>query len=251
MVRRGLSEAEARSRFYLVDKNGLLLEDMGPLPSFQKKLAQPRARIAGWKLAKPDAVGLLDVAANARPTVLIGASGRPGLFTEEMIREMARHTPRPIILPLSNPNSHSEAKPEDLFEWTNGQAMVATGSSFSSFHFRGEAMDIAQCNNSYIFPAIGLGVLASRARRATDGMFMAAAEALSETSPALHDPKAPLLPRFEEIHHVTRHIARAVALQAQRDGVADKISPEALEVQLAANFWTPAYPTLRRRQFPV
>ena len=248
MVLQGLSEGEARSRFYLVDRNGLLLEDVGPLPSFQRRLAQSRAHIAGWKLAKPDAVGLLDVIANARTTILIGVSGQPGLFTEEIVREMARHTPRPIILPLSNPNSRSEAKPEDLLEWTNGRAIIATGNSSSNIRFLGNAIQIAQCNNSYVFPAIGLGVLASGARRASDGMFLAAAEALSETSPALRDPNAPLLPPLEEIQQVTRYIARAVALRAQRDGVADPISPEALEVQLTANFWVPAYPTLRRRR---
>jgi malate dehydrogenase (oxaloacetate-decarboxylating) len=251
MVLQGLSEGEARSRFYLVDRNGLLLEDIGPLPSFQRRLAQSRAHIVGWKLAKPDAVGLLDVIANARTTILIGVSGQPDLFTEEIVREMARHTPRPIILPLSNPNSRSEAKPEDLLEWTNGRAIIATGSSFSNIRFRGNEIQIAQCNNSYVFPAIGLGVLASGARRASDGMFMAAAEALSETSPALRDPNAPLLPPLEEIHQVTRFIARAVALRAQRDGVADSISPEALEVQLTANFWVPEYPTLRRRRSHV
>jgi malate dehydrogenase (oxaloacetate-decarboxylating) len=247
MVRQGLTEAEARSRFYLIDRQGLLLDDMKGLPPFQQRLAQPRARIAGWKLAQPGAVTLADVVANARVTILIGFSGHPGLFTEEIVREMARHTPRPIILPLSNPTSHSEAVPSDLLEWTNGRAIIATGSSFPDVRFRGGVTPIAQCNNSYVFPAIGLGVLAARARRVTDGMLMAAAEALAETSPARCDPKAPLLPRLRDIHEVTRHIARAVALQAQRDGAADPSSPEAVEAQLTANFWIPAYPTLRRK----
>ena len=248
MARQGLTEAEARSRFYLVDRQGLLLDDMQGLPLFQQRLAQPRARIAGWKLAEPGAVTLADVAANARITILIGFSGRPGLFTEEIVREMARHTPRPVILPLSNPTSHCEAVPSDLLEWTNGRAIIATGSSFPDVRFRGGSIPIAQCNNSYVFPAIGLGVLAARARRVTDGMLMAAAEALAETSPARCDLKAPLLPRLRDIHDVTRHIARAVALQAQRDAVADSSSPEALEAQLTANFWIPAYPTLRRKR---
>lgn len=248
MVRQGLSEAEARSRFYMVDRQGLLLDDMQGLPPFQQRFAQPGARIAGWKLAKPGAVTLADVVANARVTILIGFSGRPGLFTEEIVREMARHTPRPIIFPLSNPTSHSEARPADLLEWTDGRAIIATGSSFPEVRFRGHTIPVAQCNNSYVFPAIGLGVLAARARRVTDGMLMAAAEALAETSPARCDPKAPLLPPVRDIHEVTRHIARAVALQAQRDGVADPLSPEALEARLTANSWVPAYPTLRRRR---
>jgi len=247
MVHRGLSEAEARSRFYMVDRQGLLLDDMRDLPPFQQRLAQPRARIAGWKLAAPGAVTLADAVANASATILIGFSARPGLFTENIVREMARHTPRPIILPLSNPTSHSEATPANLLEWTDGRAIVATGSSFPDVHFRGNTIPIAQCNNSYIFPAIGLGVLAARARRVTDGMLMAAAEALAEASPARRDPKASLLPPLSDIHDVTRHIARSVALRAQRDEVAETISPEALEDQLAANFWIPAYPTLRRK----
>jgi malate dehydrogenase (oxaloacetate-decarboxylating) len=247
MVRQGLGQAEARARFYMVDRQGLLLSDMHELPYFQQRLAQPRARIAGWNLSDPGTVTLADVISNARPTVLIGFSGRAGLFTEAIVREMARHTPRPIILPLSNPTSHSEAAPSDLLEWTEGRAIIATGSSFEDIHFRGATMAIAQCNNSYIFPAIGLGVLAVRARRVTDAMLMAAAEALAETSPARRDPTAPLLPRLQDIHNVTRHIARAVAEQAQRDGVAEQVSAEALADQLAANFWVPAYPKLRRR----
>ena len=248
MVHRGLSEAEARARFFMVDRQGLLLDDMRDLPPFQQRLAQPRACIAGWKLSASGAVTLADVVANARPTVLIGFSGRPGLFTEQIIREMARHAPRPIILPLSNPTSHSEAAPADLLEWTDGRAIIATGSSFAGVAFRGETIPIAQCNNSYIFPAMGLGVLASRARRVTDGMLMAAAEALAEVSPVCRDPEAPLLPPLRDIHDVTRHIARSVALRAQRDGVAETLPPEILEDQLTANFWVPAYPALRRKQ---
>ena len=251
MIRRGLSEQEARSRFYLVDRNGLLLDEMCSLPPFQQKFVQLGARIAGWKLANPNVISLLDVVANARPTILIGISGQPGLFTEAIVREMARHAPRPIILPLSNPNSRSEANPQDLLEWTDGRAIVATGSSFPNARFGGREIPIAQCNNSYVFPAIGLGVLASRARQITDGMIMAAAEALAGTSPARRDPAAALLPRLQDIQQVTRAIARAVALQAQTDGTADRISPEELDLQLAANFWTPVYPTLRRRRARV
>jgi malate dehydrogenase (oxaloacetate-decarboxylating) len=247
MVRQGLSEEDARSRLYLIDRQGLLLQDMEGLQSFQQRLSQPRARIAGWKLANSGAVGLADVVANAQATILVGISGQAGAFSEKAIREMARLTPRPIIFPLSNPTSCCEAKPQDLLEWTEGRAIIATGSPFPEVNFRGDMIPIAQCNNSYVFPAIGLGVLAARIRRVTDGMLMAAAEALAETSPALSDPQAPVLPRLQDIQGITRHIARAVALQAQDDGVADRISPEMLEVQLSENFWMPAYPTLRRK----
>jgi malate dehydrogenase (oxaloacetate-decarboxylating) len=235
-------------RFYMVDRQGLLLNDMNGLPPFQQRLAQPRTAIAGWRMAAADAVTLADVVANAHPTVLIGFSGRGGLFTQGIVREMARHTSRPIILPLSNPTSHSEAAPADLLEWTAGRAVIATGSCFPGVRFAGKEVAIAQCNNSYVFPAIGLGVLASGARRVTDGMLMAAAEALAETSPARQNPQAPLLPPLEQIHEVTRRVARAVGLQAQRDAVAQVASPEALDRQIEANFWIPKYPTLRRRQ---
>jgi malate dehydrogenase (oxaloacetate-decarboxylating) len=248
LVQQGLTEAEARSRFYLVDRQGLLLDDMPGLLPFQRRLAQPRARIAGWRLASPGAVTLADVVANAGITVLIGFSGRPGLFTQEIVREMARRTARPIILPLSNPTSHSEATPADLLEWTSGRALIATGSSFPDVCLRGDTVAIAQCNNSYVFPAIGLGVLAARARHVTDGMLMAAAEALADASPARCDPKAPLLPRLSDIHDVTRRIARAVATRAQHDAVAGPASPEALEAELTANSWIPAYPVLRRKR---
>ncbi len=248
MVRQGLSEAEARSRFYLVDRQGLLLDDMGGLLPFQQRWAQHRASIADWKLAQADAVGLADVVANAQVGILIGLCGQPGAFTEAIVREMARHTPRPVILPLSNPTSHSEAQPQDLLEWTEGCAIVATGSSFAEVRFRGGPIAIAQCNNSYVFPAIGLGVLAARAGRVTDGMLMAAAEALAEASPAIGNPQEPLLPPVRNIRVVTRAIARAVALRAHSDGVADRVSPEALEVELTANSWIPAYPALRRKR---
>lgn len=248
MVRQGLSEAEARSRFYLVDRQGLLLDDMGGLLPFQRRWAQHRARIAGWKLAQADAVGLADVVANAQVGILIGLCGQPGAFTEAIVRGMARRTPRPVIFPLSNPTSHSEAQPQDLLDWTEGRGIVATGSSFADVRFRGGAIAVAQCNNSYVFPAIGLGVLAARAGRVTDGMLMTAAEALAEASPAIGNPQEPLLPPVRNIRGVTRAIARAVALRAQSDGVADRVSPEALEVELTANSWIPAYPALRRKR---
>lgn len=248
MIHQGLCEADARSRLYLIDRQGLLLREMEGLTPFQRKLSQPRAHIDHWKLAKPGIVELADVIANGQTTVLIGISGQAGAFKQETIREMARLTPRPIIFPLSNPTSCSEAEPKDLLEWTEGRAIIATGSPFPPVNFRGRIIPIAQCNNSYIFPAIGLAVLAARIRRVTDGMLMAAAEALAETSPGLLNPQSPLLPSLQDIHGVTRHIARAVALQAQHDGVADPLSPEMLDVQLSANFWIPAYPTLRRKQ---
>jgi malate dehydrogenase (oxaloacetate-decarboxylating) len=247
MIRQGLGPAEARSRFFMVDRPGLLLDDMPGLPSFQQQLAQPRERVAGWQLADTNCITLADVVANARPTVLIGLSGRAGLFDEAIVREMASASPRPIIFPLSNPTSHQEAAPGDLLAWTEGRAIIATGGASEELTWRGARVPIAQCNNSYIFPAIGLAALSVRARRITDTMFVTAAEALAETSPARRENGAPLLPSLDDIHKVTRHIARAVARQAQRDKVADEMTEEQLERELAANFWVPAYPLLRRK----
>jgi malate dehydrogenase (oxaloacetate-decarboxylating) len=245
MVAEGLGEAEAHSRFWLLDRSGLLHDGLTSLPSFQQRFAQPRERLASWQRARPDRIDLLDVIRNVRPTILIGTSGQPGMFTEEVVREMARHTPRPILLPLSNPTTRSEAAPADLVQWTEGRALVATGSPFPDVVYRGRSLRVAQCNNSYIFPGIGLGVLAAQARRVTDQMFMAAARELALCSPALKDPGAPLLPNLEDIGRVSRQIAVAVGAEAQRQGLAEPTSAAELERRVEANFWKPRYLRMR------
>ncbi len=245
MVREGLPEAEARSRFWLIDRPGLLREGLTGLLPFQQRFVQPRAALAGWRLAKPEAVGFADVVTHVHPTILIGASGVPGVFTESIVREMANYAPRPIIFPLSNPTSRCEAMPADLLAWTDGQAIVATGSPFPDVAYQGRAIRIVQCNNSYIFPGLGLGVLAVRASRITDGMFMAASIALADSSPAIADPNGPLLPPLEDIRTVSRWIAIAVAAEARRAGVA-RTSPRELERLVDERMWTPRYPRLRR-----
>ena len=202
--------------------------------------AQPRERVRGWQVdGRP--IGLLDVMQHAQPTILIGVCGQPAAFTEAAIRTMARHVDRPIIFPLSNPTSRSEANPADLLAWTEGRALIATGSPFADVAFAGRLYPMAQCNNSYTFPGIGLGVLAAGARRVTDGMFMAAAQALAETSPARHDPSGPLLPPLAEARRVAQVIAHAVARAAQQEGVAEKTSPEELDRRIALRMWQPRY----------
>jgi malate dehydrogenase (oxaloacetate-decarboxylating) len=175
-------------------------------------------------------------------TILIGLSTARGAFTEAIVREMGRKVARPIIFPLSNPTSKSEAKADDLIRWTDGRALVATGSPFAPVPYGGRAIPIAQCNNIYIFPAMGLGVVASGARRVTDTMILAAARALGEQSPALTDPSASLLPALPQLREVAAHIATAVGLEAQRAGVAPKTSEAELRERVAAAQWTPAYP---------
>jgi len=173
--------------------------------------------------------------------VLIGLSTSGGAFTEAVVREMARQVARPIILPLSNPTARSEARAEDLIRWTGGRALVATGSPFAPVEFEGRRIPIAQCNNVYIFPAVGLGVVAARARRVTDGMMLAAARALGEWSPALKDPNAALLPGLGEIREVARGVALAVGMAAQRDGVAEATTSEELHARIVATQWVPEY----------
>ena len=174
-------------------------------------------------------------------TILIGLSTVGGAFSEPMVREMARKTERPVIFPLSNPTAKSEAKAEDLIHWTDGRALVATGSPFPPVSYGGRRIPIAQCNNVYIFPAMGLGVVVSRARKVTEPMLLAAARALGANSPALKDPSASLLPALTEIRRVTAEIAVAVGIEAQKDGVASKVSEEELRRSVAETQWTPAY----------
>lgn len=244
MVRDGLSETEARSRFYLIDRPGLLREGLSGLLPFQQPFAQPAAQLAGWRLDQAGTVGLTEVVNNAYPTVLIGVSGVTGAFTESIVKTMASRVPRPIVLPLSNPTSRCEALPAQVLAWTEGRALVATGSPFGDVIWEGRTIPIPQCNNSYIFPGLGLGVLAVGARRVTPGMFMAAAQALAAASPATANPDAPLLPPLTTIRSVSRLIALAVAKEAITAGVAAPSSDADLERLVDERMWFPAYARL-------
>ena len=244
MVEEGLTDREARDRFFLIDRPGLLHDGLTGLRSFQQKFVQPRDRIAGWPVGG-DAIGLIDVVRNARPTILLGVSGQPNTFTESVVRAMAEHVDRPIIFPLSNPTSRAEATPADLVTWTEGRALVATGSPFDDVSYGGRRIPIAQCNNSYIFPGLGLGILAAGARRVSDGMFMAAARELAKFSPARHDAAESLLPPLAESRRVSRAIALAVAAAAQRDRLAPACPPAELERLIDAKIWHPRYRPMR------
>jgi malate dehydrogenase (oxaloacetate-decarboxylating) len=244
--RAGLSESNALSRLWLIDRHGPLTRDMPDLQPFQKRYASAAARLAGMQCSADGGISLLEVVKRVRPTILIGASGQPGLFTREIVTEMASRTEYPIILPLSNPTALSEATPGDLFDWTGGRALVATGSPFAPVSWRGRLLHVSQCNNCYIFPGMGLGVIASRARRVHDEMFLAAAHALADCSPANANPRAPLFPRLEEIRSVSQRIALAVGAEAQRQGLAEATAPAELEQRVAATMWLPRYPRLRK-----
>ena len=241
LVQDGLSETEARARFWLVDKDGLLHTGRGDLSNEQRVYARPANELASWPRSSDGAIGLDDVIGRMQATVLIGLSTVGGAFTEPIVREMARKVARPVIFPLSNPTSRSEAAAADLIRWTDGRALVATGSPYDPVQYEGRSIPIAQCNNVFIFPAVGLGVVASRARRVTDGMMLAAARALGEHSPARTDPSGSLLPALHEVRSVARAIATAVGLEAQRAGVAPPTSADELGDRVTATQWTPEY----------
>lgn len=248
MVAEGLTDEQARSRVYMVDRWGLLQEGMKNLLDFQQKLIQKKKHIAKWKSEEPG-FALIDVIKNAKPTVMIGVSGVPGLFSQEVIEAMHSHCERPIIFPLSNPTSRVEGTPHDIFHWTKGQALVATGSPFEPVRYESKDYPIAQCNNSYIFPGIGLGVLAVSASRVTDEMLMESSRALAECSPLAIKGKGALLPPLEEIHAVSKKIAFAVAKKAIEQGVALEITDEAIESAISNGFWQPEYRQYKRTAF--
>ncbi len=227
----GWTETQAREHFWIIDKEGLLTTSRTDLTEEQRVYAR----------TADGANTLEEVIAKIDATILIGLSTVRGAFTESIVREMARKTARPIIFPLSNPTERSEAEPEDLLRWTEGRALIATGSPFAPVNFGGRTIPIAQCNNIYIFPAVGLAVVAAKATRITDAMLLAAARELSRHSPAIADASAPLLPRLENIREVVAEIAFAIARQAQEDGVAPQTSEDDLREHIADTQWLPQY----------
>jgi len=242
MMLEGMTQAQAKAQIYLVDSQGLVHDARKDLEPFKQAYARSRAELPN------DKITLLDTVKLARPTILIGIAAQANAFDEAVVREMAAHTARPIILPLSNPTSKCEALPADLIRWTDGRALVATGSPFADVQYDGKHYKIAQCNNAYIFPGVGLGVIASEATRVTDTMFVAAARALSELSPVHGDLTAPLLPPLKQVRAVSRHVAIAVAEEAMRCEVATKLSRDQLEQRIDAKMWTPKYLPYRRKK---
>jgi malate dehydrogenase (oxaloacetate-decarboxylating) len=240
MVAQGLSEAEAAERIWVVDVVGLLTDERTDLSPAQRRFAQPAGRVAGWGLSRP--AQLADVVHNVDVGIMMGLSTAAGAFTESIVRELAGKTERPIIFPLSNPTSHAEAHPAELDQWTDGRALIATGSPFAPLQRDGVARPIAQCNNVYIFPAMGLAVTAAQATRVTDDMMRVAAATLGGASPALSDPAAPLLPAWSDVPDIAQDIAHAVGRQAIAEGVAPARSDEQLADRIRQVHWTPEYP---------
>ncbi|MEO1886403.1 MAG: NAD-dependent malic enzyme [Methyloprofundus sp.] len=246
MIKHGLSEQQALSRVHLFTHHGLLSSDMDQLLDFQRKFAKDPKEISAWS-SNEGAISLLDVVRESKATILIGVSGQAGLMTESIIKTMYANCNKPIVLPLSNPTSHVEAIPEDIIRWTEGNAIVATGSPFAPVEYQGTHYAIDQCNNSYIFPGVGLGVIASQASRVTKKMFMYASEALAECSPLVNGTGKELLPGLNQLREVSLTIALAVGLQAIEEGVAPAATKEQLEQKIQANFWIPEYREYRRK----
>jgi len=246
MIAEGLSPAEATRCFYALGSKGLLTSDYpGTLRDFQVPYARPAAEVSGWRQDGEGRIGLAEVVARSHPTMLIGTSTQPGAFSEAIVTEMAAHVARPIIMPLSNPTSHSEARPADLIAWTEGRALIATGSPFEPVPYRGVSYQIAQANNALIFPGLGLGVTVCRARRVSEGMLAAAAQALAELSGAgtTAAPGASVLPPVTSLRAVSAAVAAAVARAAQREGLAG-VPLDDPGGQVDRAMWVPAYPRI-------
>lgn len=266
MIEDGLSEEEAQTRFFLIDKTGLLMEDTPNLQSFQLPFIQKKDAIKKWQCEQPpfnaiadtlnsskayspetkfqckqSSISLKDVVKNAHPTLLIGVSAQSGAFTEEIIREMAQHVEHPIIFPLSNPQSNCEATPSDIMKWTNEKAIIGTGSPFDEIQKNGKSFRVDQTNNCYIFPGIGLGLIAVKASHVTDHLFMIAAKTLADCSPTKVDSEANLLPPINQIREISFKIAVAVAKEAIAAGLANVPDNINLEAYILEKMWTPEY----------
>ncbi|PGK41095.1 NAD-dependent malic enzyme [Bacillus thuringiensis] len=239
MVRVGVSEEESYKRFWCIDRNGLVTDNMEDLLDFQIPYARKEAEVSEWK--QNDVIGLAEVVKHVKPTILIGTSTVAGAFKEGIIKEMASHVERPIILPMSNPTPLAEAKPADLIEWTEGRALVATGSPFEPVTYNGVTYVIGQSNNALIFPGLGLGTIVVRASVMTDGMFAAAAEAVAsmvDTS----QPGAPILPEVEELRNISEMVAIEVAKVAVAEGVARvNLSDNDIKMAVKEAMWKPEY----------
>ncbi|MBU2924223.1 NAD-dependent malic enzyme [Colwellia sp. 4_MG-2023] len=245
MITEGISPLEARSQVYMVDRFGLLTQGMDNLRDFQQKLVQSKVAIEQWDIEGEYAT-LLEVVHGAKPDILIGVSGQAGLFSEEVIKAMKQHCNKPIIFPLSNPSRQVEATPSQVINWTNGEVIIATGSPFDPVEYQGEIFPVAQCNNSYIFPGIGLGVVSAKISRITDKMLQVASETLAAASPLANTGKGELLPPLTQIAQLSKEIAFAIAKVAYEQDLALELSDADLLAKIEQNFWNPEYRQYKR-----
>jgi malate dehydrogenase (oxaloacetate-decarboxylating) len=245
MVSEGISAEQARTQVFMVDRYGMLTAGMSGLRDFQNKLVQAADVDKEWDIAG-DYASLVEVINGAKPSILIGVSGQSGLFTEQVITAMKSHCELPIIFPLSNPSRQVEATPNQVINWTQGQVIIATGSPFEAIEYQGTTYPIAQCNNSYIFPGIGLGVVAANISRVTNEMLQVASETLAAASPLANNQSNELLPPLTAIAQLSKSIAFAIAQVAFRQNLALPMSEDELLAKIERNFWKPAYRQYRR-----
>ena len=239
MMTEGISEKEARSKFWGLSSRGLLVED-GVLRDFQAPFARSREEVSGWDVENPRKITLAEVVENTQPTILIGTSAQAGAFTEKIVKKMAEKVERPIIMPLSNPTTKAEATPEDLINWTDGRALIATGSPFDPVEYKSTTFHIAQANNALVFPGIGLGVIVCKAEKVSDNMIAAASSAVAN---AVTDRRlgASLLPPINHLRSISAQVAIAVVEAAKAEGLARKEVPSPIE-EVYKNTWKPIYP---------
>ncbi|AWB43374.1 NAD-dependent malic enzyme [Paenibacillus sp. CAA11] len=243
MINEGLSDAEAKGRFWAYDYRGLLTDTTEGVLDFQKPYVRRAEEIQDWAKDKDGKVSLLEVIRQVKPTIMIGTSGVSGAFSEEIVREMAEHVERPIIMPMSNPTELAEALPADLLHWTNGKALIATGSPFEPVEYNGVTYEIGQSNNAFVFPGLGLGAIVVKAKVFTKNMFTSAAKAVANAIDS-SEPGSPLLPRVKDLQSVSLAVAVAVAKAAIEDGVANHI-PADVEQAVKDTIWQPVYKTIK------
>ena len=247
MLEQDISEEEAKSCIYVLGRNGLVHTQSQGIDEMKRRFMQDAKKIKAWGVSDLQNVTLMETVKCAKPTILIGTSAQPGAFTQEITTEMLKHVDLPIIFPLSNPTSKSEAVPRDIIEWTKGKALVATGSPFSPVEYEGRKISIGQCNNVFIFPGIARGVFATGAKRVTDLMFLRAAEVLSKFAPIIENPDDSLFPSIQKLSLISQEIAVAVGLEAVNQGLST-LSPEDVEKAVKKSAWKPKYPKIRRKR---
>ena len=242
MVRAGLTPEEAKERIWLIDRNGLVTDDMKQLPDYQAAYARPASETADWD-HQDGAIGLLETVKRVHPTILIGTSTDHGAFTQEVIEALSAGCERPIVLPLSNPTEKIEAMPQDVIAWSKGQALVATGIPIEPFDYDGTTFSIGQGNNSLLYPGLGLGTIVSGAPHVTDAMILAAAEAVAGQVTS-HERGASLLPPVDHLRASSATVAVAVVRQAIADGQCDLDPGDVVEAVRRA-MWQPVYSQLK------
>jgi malate dehydrogenase (oxaloacetate-decarboxylating) len=240
LLDQGLSQEEAYQRFYIVDIHGLLHTGQTITDPNQKRYAQQQEKLKGWKVNNFQNISLLEVVENAHPSILLGVSAQPKVFTQQIVETMSKHCDRPIIFPLSNPTSKAEADPKDLITWSKGKAIVATGSPSRTVEYEDKHYPIAQCNNVYIFPGVGLGIIASKTKEVDDKMFLIAAQILAEHAPLLKDPNQSLFPSLKNLRSVARLVGIEIVKYAFSKGLAQVSKEDPVKI-VDKNIWFPDY----------